>query len=140
MSETKVIMVDMDGVIVHYDPALHGTDTSVDFQSLEPIPGAIEAVRGLIAMGHDVFIATTAPWCNPMAWTAKRLWIEVHLPEMKKRVFMTHRKDMLMGDYLIDDRTANGAGEFKGLHLHFGQTEFPDWAAVIAYFQKLTQG
>jgi len=138
MSKTKVIMVDMDGVIVHYDPALHGTDDSANFQSLEPIPGAIAAVRALIAMGHDVFIATTAPWDNPMAWTAKRLWIEAHLPEMKKRVFMTHRKDMLMGDYLIDDRTANGAGEFKGRHLHFGQAEFPDWTTVLAYFKELT--
>jgi len=73
-----------------------------------------------------------------MAWTAKRLWIEAHLPEMKKRVFMTHRKDMLMGDYLIDDRTANGAGEFKGRHLHFGQAEFPDWTTVLAYFKELT--
>lgn len=138
MNKPKIILVDMDGVIVHYDPVLHGTDDSVNFQRLEPIPGAIAAVRELIAMGHDVFIATTAPWDNPMAWTAKRLWIEAHLPEMKKRVFMTHRKDMLIGDYLIDDRTANGAGEFKGLHLHFGQAEFPNWTTVLAYFKKLT--
>ena len=33
---------------------------------------------------------------------------------MWKRIFLTHRKDLLMGDILIDDRTANGAGEFKG--------------------------
>jgi hypothetical protein len=38
-----------------------------------------------------------------------------------------------MGDYLIDDRKANGAGEFRGTHIHFGTEEFPDWAAVLKY-------
>ena len=28
-------------------------------------------------------------------------------------MFVTHRKDLLMGDYLIDDRLKNGAGDFK---------------------------
>ena len=35
-------------------------------------------------------------------------------------MFITHRKDMLIGDYLIDDRLANGAGNFKGELLRFG--------------------
>jgi len=138
MKTSRVILVDMDGVIVDYNPTIHGTDNNVDFLSLSPIAGAIEAVRGLISMGHDVFFATTAPWDNPSAWTAKRLWIEANLPEMKKKIFMTHRKDMLMGGYLIDDRTANGAGEFKGTHIHFGQPGFPDWESVMAHFERLT--
>ena len=40
---------------------------------------------------------------------------------------------MIYGDYLIDDRTANGAAQFKGEHLHFGTSKFPDWASVVKY-------
>ena len=51
----------------------------------------------------------------------------------KKKIIMTHRKDMIYGDYLIDDRTANGAAQFKGEHIHFGTSKFPDWASVVKY-------
>jgi hypothetical protein len=27
----------------------------------------------------------------------------------------------------------NGAGEFKGEHIHFGQEKFPDWKSVLEY-------
>ena len=53
-------------------------------------------------------------------------------------MFVTHRKDLLIGDYLIDDRTANGAGEFKGELLHFGWNyekkvlnKYPDWDSIL---------
>jgi len=53
-------------------------------------------------------------------------------------MFITHRKDMLIGDYLIDDRLANGAGNFKGELLRFGWdyekkkwNEYRDWNSVI---------
>ena len=35
-------------------------------------------------------------------------------------MFITHRKDLLIGDYLIDDRLANGAKDFKGKLLRLG--------------------
>jgi 5'-nucleotidase len=134
MKEPKTILIDMDGVIVDYNPSIHGTDDSVDFASLKPIEHAIETIKELMAMGHDVFIATTAPWGNPKSWMDKRLWIGEHLPELHKRIFMTHRKDMLIGDYLIDDRPNNGAQDFKGEWIHFGQDKFPDWKSVKSYF------
>jgi hypothetical protein len=46
---------------------------------------------------------------------------------------------MLIGDYLIDDRKKNGAGEFKGELLHYGlnwegdnsPNEYPTWESVL---------
>ena len=38
-----------------------------------------------------------------------------------------------MGDYLVDDSTRNGAGEFSGEHIHFGTDKFPDWKSVLDY-------
>jgi hypothetical protein len=44
---------------------------------------------------------------------------------------ITHLKNMLIGDYLIDDRTKNGAGEFTGEHIHFGTESCSDWDSVL---------
>jgi hypothetical protein len=45
-----------------------------------------------------------------------------------------------MGDYLIDDRTKNGAGEFRGELLQFGVNyedgkvgKFPTWQSILDY-------
>ena len=35
-------------------------------------------------------------------------------------MYTTHRKDLLIGDYLIEDRLANGAKDFKGELINFG--------------------
>ena len=40
-----------------------------------------------------------------------------------------------MGDYLIDDRTKNGAGEFSGELIQFGSDDYPDWETVLNYLQ-----
>ena len=50
-----------------------------------------------------------------------------------KQVILSHHKNLNQGDYLIDDRTANGAGKFKGKHIHFGTEKFPDWESVLKY-------
>jgi 5'(3')-deoxyribonucleotidase len=50
----------------------------------------------------------------------------------KKRLILTHHKNLLVGDYLIDDRTKNGAGQFNE-HIHFGAKGFETWDKVLAY-------
>lgn len=124
-----------DGKYVNRPDEIEGV-----FRNLPPVKGAIEAVNKLLeSKKYDMYILTTAPWSNPSAWIDKRLWIEDHFGDsFKKRMIITHRKDLLMGAYLIDDRTANGAGEFVGRHLHFGwdyinkkHNEFKDWEAIL---------
>ena len=102
------------------------------FRHAPPIEGAIEAVRKLEESGkYELYIATAAPWGNPSAAMDKRLWIVEHFGELfKKKMAITHLKNMLIGDYLIDDRTKNGAGEFNGTHIHFGQNG-TDWNEVL---------
>ena len=48
-----------------------------------------------------------------------------------KRLILSHNTNLNRGDYLIDDRTKNGAGEFQGELIHFGTSEFPDWNSVL---------
>jgi small multidrug resistance pump len=46
---------------------------------------------------------------------------------------VSYFKNLNAGDYLIDDRTANGAGEFKGEHIHFLSEKFKNWNDVLNY-------
>jgi 5'(3')-deoxyribonucleotidase len=105
-----------------------------------PIEGAIEAVKKLAESGkYELYIATAAPWGNPMSAMDKRFWIEEHFGELfRKKMVVTHLKNMLRGEYLIDDRTANGAGEFEGKLLRFGWAyeteewnEYPTWESIL---------
>ena len=147
----------MDGVLVDFNQALvdwfdkhpHLKERYKDnpdhiqgiFRNPKPIDGAIEAVKKLHESGkYELFIATSAPWGNPMSLSDKRFWIEDYFGELfHKRVFTTHRKDLLMGDYLIDDRLKNGAGEFSGELLRFGfnwendnkPNEYPTWDSIL---------
>lgn len=134
----KIVLIDMDGVLVDFGKAIETEFANNPeyllkyqnepdlipniFENPEPVEGAIDAVRKLAECGkYDLFIATTSPWDNPDALTHKRLWIEKYFGDLfKKKMFITHRKDLLIGDYLIDDRLKNGAEDFREELLHFG--------------------
>ena len=103
------------------------------FALMDPMPGAIEAVQ-LLSKHFDVYILSTSPWNNPTAASDKIEWVKKHMNGVfHKRVIITHHKELLQGDYLIDDRGKNGTSEFKGEWLQFGQEQFPDWDAVLKH-------
>jgi 5'(3')-deoxyribonucleotidase len=157
MSERKkIVYIDMDGVLVDlerefndwFEAHPHLRERYNDnpdhiagiFRNPPPIEGAIEAVKKLAESGkYELFIATAAPWGNPDSSTDKRYWIEKHFGNLfHKKMFVTHRKDLLMGDYLIDDRIKNGAGDFCGELLRFGWSyedlqynEYPNWESIL---------
>lgn len=139
----KILYIDMDGVIADFDkeanritqsePLVSPDNIPGIYKNLEPIEGAIDAVHKLNESGkYEMFIATAAPWGNISAPSDKRFWIEKYFGDLfRRKMFITHRKDLLIGDYLIDDRTKNGAGEFTGKHIHFGTEKYPDWEFVL---------
>jgi len=164
----RIIYIDMDNVIVDFETGIkalapevrakYPNDKGVDdepgiFALMKPYSDSVEAVKKL-AEFNEVYILSTAPWNNPSAWSDKLSWVHKYFGEKQfaddgetnwlfKRLIISHNKHLNHGEYLIDDRLANGAGHFKGIHVHFGEKsekesrdgEFENWAQVLRYFK-----
>ena len=138
----KIIYVDMDGVISNFDKAAkeggwtHRPDLKVNFRNLELIPGAQDALIKL-NQDFDIFIATTPPWSRPDVWGEKREWIGEHFPWLKRKMVLTHRKDLLIGDILIDDSRWRGQPDFKGHWFWFNKDRVGyDWKGCLEWIYK----
>ena len=141
----KILYIDMDNVLVNFQSGLDKIDLQTQskfddkndeipgiFSLMEPVEGAIEAFEKLSSL-YDTYILSTAPWENPSAWTDKLLWVKKYLGEnARKRLILSHHKNLNQGDFLIDDRPNNDAEEFQGEWLHFDPgKKFPDWHSVL---------
>ena len=142
----RILYVDMDNVLVDFPSGI--SRISIELQSkyedrldevpdifslMDPLEGAIDSYKRL-SEKFDTYILSTAPWKNSSAWSDKNEWVKKYLGDVAyKRLILSHHKNLNYGDYLIDDRLANGANLFKGEHIHFGSDKFPDWESVCSY-------
>jgi 5'-nucleotidase len=149
-SDRKVLYVDLDNTLVDFQSGIDRLprhlrerfDGSYDdapgiFSLMEPINGAVEAF-GKLSGRFDAYILSTAPWNNPSAWQHKVEWVQEHIGRIDgtpayKRLILSHHKNLLRGEFLVDDRTARGADRFEGELLQFGTGEFTTWPAVTEY-------
>ena len=146
--EKKRLFFDMDNVLVDFASGIARLDEATKqeyegrldevpgiFSLMDPMPGAIDAVHRL-AEKYDVYILSTAPWRNPSAWADKVTWVTKYLDDvLHKRLILSHHKDLVKGDYLIDDRSKHGADTFEGEWIQFGSEKFPDWDSVLKYLE-----
>jgi len=145
----KILYIDMDNVLVDFPSAfpllepriMEAYQGRLDevpniFSLMKPMPGAVAAFDELADL-FDTYILSTAPWENPSAWHDKLLWVKENLgKKAHKRLILSHHKNLNQGDFLIDDRTKNGASDFTGEHLHFGTGNFLDWTSVLNYLRQ----
>ena len=165
-SQKKIIYIDMDNVLVDFKTGIQrippkilnempkdrdGNPKDLDeidgiFGLMDPMHGAIEAFK-LLDKHHHVYILSTAPWKNHSAWSDKVAWVQRYIGKVEgepayKRLILSHNKHLNTGDFLIDDRLANGADKFNGEHIFFGEADpdekrpgdFPTWQSVIEHF------
>lgn len=155
--DKKILYIDMDGVVADFDKAItklapniplgDGPDYEVRsamldeiviknpgfFEGLKPIEGAIEAIEELKDK-YDVYFLSTPMSAVPHSYMGKKIWIKEKFGEWaNKRLILTHRKDLCIGDILVDDRLKNGAGEFNGMRILFGGDLYPSWKEVLNY-------
>lgn len=145
---SKILYIDMDNVLVDFPTGIariapdiqaqyegHLDDVPGIFSLMDPMPNAIESYE-FLAQHFDTYILSTAPWQNPSAWSDKLQWVQKYLGQAAyKRLILSHHKNLNDGHYLIDDRTKNGADRFKGIHIHFGTADFPDWPSVVNHLK-----
>lgn len=146
MERKKILYFDMDGVLVDFQSGINRLrpetikeyegrldDVPGIFGLMDPKPGAIEAV-GKLAGLYDVYILSTSPWKNPSAWADKLRFVQKYFPVVfHKRLILSHHKELLKGDYLIDDRPNHGADAFEGEWIQLGSERFPDWDSILGY-------
>lgn len=71
--------------------------------ALGVLPGAREAVAAIREVA-DVHVVTT-PWDGSLFWCGERLaWLREHFGFAPEDVTFTHRKDLVRGDVLVDDK------------------------------------
>ena len=145
----KTLYIDMDNVLVDFPSGIQRLSPDVQlafkdrfddapgiFALMDPVPHAIESFHEL-AEQFDTYILSTSPWENPSAWSDKLIWVKSHLGKAAhKRLILTHHKNLNVGDFLVDDRTKNGADRFQGEHIHFGSPRFADWPSVVSYLRE----
>ncbi|MDQ8180388.1 hypothetical protein [Pelagicoccus sp. SDUM812005] len=147
----RIIYVGMDDVLCDYstahDEALHlhpevQFPQSIPgfFENLPAIDGAVDAVNEL-RKSYDLYILTAPSTRNPTSYSEKRIWIEEHFDyELTKRLIICPNKGLLIGDFLIDDRSSGkGQENFKGQLIQFGSTGYRDWETVVEYFHCLPE-
>ena len=139
------IYIDMDGVISDFKQGQEyqgyklskRPDLVVNYRTLPVMEGAIKAVAKLNA-DHEIFIASTPPWTRPEVWGHKREWLEEHFPYLKRKLILTHRKDLLIGDVLIDDTRFRGQPDFQGNWFWFNKDwSNRNWNACLEYIKTL---
>ena len=161
-TKKEIVFFDMDNVLVDFVSGLdrvapeikamysddgtgkpHYDDIPGIFSLMDPMPGAIEAVKAFAASDRfDLYILSTAPWDNPSSWSDKLNWVKKHLDSDRqegvfyKRIVLSHHKNLCAQNnaWLIDDRKAHGSEQFGDRFIHFGSERFPDWNAVLSHF------
>ncbi len=103
--------------IVEYDMGLVCTNEKVLYAILnEPgffldmpaMPGAVPALKALVADGYDIVILTQPPEDAAQGISEKQQWIKDRFPDFKlKNMMFGSRKELVGGDLLFDDRPAH---------------------------------
>ena len=134
----KILYIDLDNTLVDFPSGIarrsardqieyegHYDDAPGIFGLMDPLPDALEVYREL-AQHFDTYNLSTAPWKNASAWSDKVLRVQKHLgltseSVAHKRLILSHYKNLNRGDFLVDDRSANGVGEFEGSGCNSGR-------------------
>jgi len=127
----KTLMFSLDDTLLHIDKAK-------PYAEMEPEPGAVKAFEHL-SQSYDTYILASRPYNNPESWCDAVRWCESNLGVRAwNRVLVSNRKDLVMGDYVIDahpDRYGLPASMWTVIH--YGEDPYKTWDDVVTFFDRL---
>jgi 5'(3')-deoxyribonucleotidase len=86
------------------EDALEGDGPWTD---MEPIPGALDAVKAFRSAGHRV-VFVTSPWASCTDWAYVRTgWLRRNMGAGMQDVVITSAKELVRGDVFVDDKPEN---------------------------------
>lgn len=143
-AQMKIVYIDMDDTLCDFkgaflkalemNPSVRYPQSQYRFfANLQPIEGAIEAVKSLIGSDeYDPYILSAPSTKNPFSYAEKREWIELYFGyDFCEKLILCGQKGLLKGDFLIDDNhEGKGQNLFEGELIQFGSCAYPDWLAV----------
>lgn len=108
------------------------------FSTLLPMKGALEFWAEFNPV-VDLYFLTRPSFQNRHCYTEKTEWVFRYLGEEGvKKLIISPRKDIFIGDVLIDDSTNCGQQTFAGEWWQFGSSACKDWnSATQLLRQKL---
>jgi len=141
-----IIYFDMDNVLANFNGAfnreLSPSEKPLErlekgfYRNLKPLGETVKLVRILIFMGHDVYIASKPTSHSEYCASEKYQWVREHIPELSKKVILTGHKQLLVGDYLIDDHPERWS-EFGGKVLFFNPNNHEEsYKRIISEFRE----
>ncbi|MDM9630250.1 hypothetical protein [Robiginitalea aurantiaca] len=147
----KIVYVSIDRIIAEIEHKLMlqvceclqmqptKNDISV-YDIVPPVSGGLEAVHSLLKIPQfDVYFISTPYWPDDVAWGDRKFWAErlFDKQDIEKRLILCHEKQLLIGDYLIDDSWMNGSIKFMGQWIAIGvDSKFPTWDEVLLHLIK----
>jgi 5'-nucleotidase len=94
------------------------------FLNAPALPGALESLKVIKDMGHDVVIVSTPS--GPISAKEKLEWLATHVPWLKPQdIMLASRKTLVNGDFLIDDHPTT--------LMEWGKLHPNSWALGIRY-------
>lgn len=161
MSKSKIVHVDLDDTLADFFSATRDPKTGVIrehmmwdkdfFLNLKPIPGAKGAIFDIQKMGYDVRILSQPLAESPESYIDKAKWVQIHFPELYKKLTLTQDKGVILGDFLVDDNDTKWRDAFeknggKFVHFPYGGHTYghcfelcPDpekiWRSIVKFFE-----
>jgi 5'(3')-deoxyribonucleotidase len=144
----NIVYVRIDGIIAEVEQkmmsevyeCLQIESTKIDISVYDKVPsvsGGLEAVNTLLKMPQfEVYFISTPYGPDDIAWADRKFWAErlFNKKGIEKRLILCHDKQLLVGDYLVDDSWINGSLKFMGQWIAIGLApKFPGWEEVLLH-------